>query len=87
MPESWGTVVEAPHPEAAKLFIDWFIGLPGQTAYGQEMAYNSLRSDVPPPAGRVSPSELKLLFPTDWDAFIKTHPQFVKEWNKITGMR
>ena len=87
VPESWGAVKEAPHPEAAKLFVDWFIGLPGQTAYGQILMYNSLRTDVAPPPGGVSPSELKLLFPSDWDAFLKSHPQFVKEWNKITGMR
>ena len=87
VPESWGAVKEAPHPEAAKLFIDWFIGLPGQNAYGQDLMYNSLRTDVTPPPGGVSPAEMKLLFPKDWDAFIKTHGQFVKEWNKITGMR
>jgi iron(III) transport system substrate-binding protein len=87
VPEGWGVVQEAPHPEAAKLYIDWFLGVPGQTGYGQTLAYNSLRSDVPPPAGGVRASDLKLLFPDDWDAFLKTHTQFVREWDKITGMR
>ena len=87
VPESWGAVKEAPHQEAAKLFLDWFIGLPGQNAYGTDLMYNSLRTDVTPPPGGVSPAQMKLLFPTDWDAFIKTHTQFVKEWDKITGMR
>jgi len=87
VPESWGVVQEAPHPEAAKLFIDWFLGVPGQTGYGQTLSYNSLRTDVEPPPGGVRPSELKLLFPDDWDAFLKTHTQFVREWDKITGMR
>jgi iron(III) transport system substrate-binding protein len=85
--ESWGVVAEAPHPEAAKLFLDWFLGVPGQTGYGEELAYNSLRSDVPPPRGGVKATDLKVLFPTDWDAFLKTHAQFVREWNKITGLR
>ncbi len=87
VPESWGAVKEAPHPEAARLFVDWFIGQPGQNAYGQDLMYNSLRTDVAPPPGGISPSEMKLLFPQDWEAFLKTHGQFVKEWNKITGMR
>jgi iron(III) transport system substrate-binding protein len=87
VPEGWGAIKEAPHPEAARLFIDWFLGLPGQNAYGQDLMYNSLRTDVTPPPGGVSPATMKLLFPRDWDAFIKTHTQFVKEWDKITGMR
>jgi hypothetical protein len=28
-----------------------------------------------------------VLAPTDWDAFLKTHTQFVREWDKMTGMR
>jgi iron(III) transport system substrate-binding protein len=87
VPESWGAVKEAPHPEAAKLFLDWFLGVPGQTGYAEVLAYNSLRSDVAPPAGGVKATELKLLFPDDWDAFLKTHTQFVREWDKITGLR
>ena len=23
----------------------------------------------------------------DWDAFLKTHTQFVREWDKVTGLR
>jgi iron(III) transport system substrate-binding protein len=87
VPEGWGAILEAPHQEAAKLFLDWFIGLPGQNAYGQDLMYNSLRTDVTPPPGGVAPTEMKLLFPEDWDAFIQTHGQFVKEWDKITGLR
>jgi iron(III) transport system substrate-binding protein len=87
VPESWGVVQEAPHPEAAKLFLDWFLGVPGQTGFGQVLDYNSLRADVPPPTGGMRASDLKLLFPDDWDAFLKTHTQFVREWDKITGMR
>jgi iron(III) transport system substrate-binding protein len=85
--ESWGIVKEAPHPEAAKLFLDWFLGVPGQTGYGEVLAYNSMRSDVPAPLGGVKATDLKVLSPTDWDAFLKTHAQFVREWNKLTGMR
>jgi iron(III) transport system substrate-binding protein len=87
VPEFWGVVKEAPHPEAAKLFLDWFLGVPGQKGYGEVLSYNAMRADVPPPPGGVNATELKLLFPSDWDAFLKTHTQFVREWDKITGLR
>ncbi len=86
-PSIYGAVAEAPHPEAAKLFMDWFMGVPGQTAMVKAMALHSLRADVAPPAGGVPITEFKLLAPDDWDAFLKTHNQFVKEWDKIVGMR
>jgi iron(III) transport system substrate-binding protein len=85
--EPWGVIKEAPHPEAAKLFLDWFLGVPGQTANAQALFYNSLRADVPPPPGGVNASEFKLLFPQDWADFEQTHTQFVREWDKLTGLR
>jgi iron(III) transport system substrate-binding protein len=85
--EPWGVIKEAPHPEAAKLFLDWFLGVPGQTANAQALFYNSLRADVPPPPGGVNASQFKLLFPQDWHDFEQTHTQFVREWDKLTGLR
>jgi len=85
--QPWGLIKEAPHPEAAKLFLDWFLSVPGQTAYVQILYYHSLRPDVPPPPGGVAASEFKLLIPKDWQDFEKTHTQFVREWDKLTGLR
>lgn len=82
-----GAVDQAPHPEAAKLFMDWFTGVPGQQAYVNASALYSARTDVKPPAGGVPITEFKQLIPSDWDAFLKTHPAFVKEWNSMVGMR
>ena len=39
------------------------------------------------PPGGVPLTEFKLIVPEDWDAFLKTHKQFVTEWNKMVGMR
>ncbi len=86
-PSIFGAVNEAPHQEAAKLFMDWFMGAPGQTAYVKASALHSLRADVAPPAGGAPITAFKLLVPEDWDAFLKTHSQFVKEWNAMVGMR
>ncbi len=82
-----GMVDKAPHPEAAKLFLDWLMGAPGQAGYVKGMALYSLRTDVAPPAGGDPITSFKLLSPTDWDAFLKTHRAFVSDWDKIVGMR
>jgi iron(III) transport system substrate-binding protein len=81
-----GAVDHAPHPEAAKLFMDWYTGVPGQTAYVAASSLYSARADVPPPQGAIPISQIKLLIPDDWDAFLKTHSQFVKVWNRMVGM-
>ena len=86
-PETWGLISEAPHPAAAQLFMDWLLGLPGQVAIGNALHLNSPRDDAPPPPGGVSVSKLKLIFPSDWAAFIKTRPEFAEEWDKMTGLR
>ncbi len=86
-PQPWGIVKEAPHPAAAQLFMDWFLSVPGQTGNAEVLLTHSARSDVPPPPGGVSINEFKVLTPTDWHEFEQTHAQFVREWNKITGLR
>jgi iron(III) transport system substrate-binding protein len=86
-PETYGVVADAPHPEAARLFMDWFLGVPGQIAAGRGLFLNSARADVPPPPGGVNIGELKLLFPSDWGAFLASRTQFTRFWDKMMGMR
>ena len=86
-PSLTGAVDQAPHPEAAKLFMDWFTGVPGQQAYVNATSLYSARTDVNPPKDGVPITAFKQLIPEDWDAFLKTHAQFVKEWNGMVGMR
>ena len=86
-PSVTGAVDQAPHPQAARLFMDWFTGVPGQQAYVNATSLYSARLDVNPPAGGVPITEFKQLIPSDWDAFLKTHSRFVKEWNAMVGMR
>lgn len=86
-PSIYGAIAEAPHPEAAKLFMDWLMGVPGQTELVKATSLHSVRADVAPPPGGAPITDFKLLTPDDWDAFLKTHNQFVKEWDKMVGMR
>jgi hypothetical protein len=30
---------------------------------------------------------MKVIAVDDWDAFLKSRPQFVSEWDKMTGLR
>ncbi len=85
--ETYGIVADGPHPNAAQLFMDWFLSPIGQKALADALALHSPREDVPPPPGAVSLKEMKLLIPADWDAFEKDRPSFAKEWDRIVGAR
>jgi len=85
--ETYGIVADGPHPNAGKLFMDWFLSPVGQKALADALALHSPREDVPPPPGAVPLSKMKLLIPADWDAFEKDRPSFAKEWDRIVGAR
>jgi iron(III) transport system substrate-binding protein len=83
-----GVVNKAPHPEAARLFVDWALSRRGQQVYQNQkiLLYGSLRADAGPmPTGKRL-SDFKLLFPSDWNDFAASHAAFVKEWNSIMGL-
>jgi iron(III) transport system substrate-binding protein len=85
--ETYGIVSEAPHPNAAELFMDWFLAPVGQQALSDALLLHSPRDDVPAPAGSVPLKDMKLLIPADWNAFEKDRPEFAKEWDRIVGVR
>jgi iron(III) transport system substrate-binding protein len=87
VPETYGIVADGPHPNAAQLFMDWFLSPIGQKALSEALLLHSPRDDVPPPAGGVPLKEMKLLVPADWVAFEKDRPSFAKQWNRIVGAR
>ncbi len=80
-----GMLEKAPHPEAAKLFIDWFLSPLGQAVQTQLTFAYSPRTDVPPPAGAVPLSEMNILKP-DWKEYIALQSKYVREWNALAGM-
>jgi iron(III) transport system substrate-binding protein len=83
----YGAIEGAPHPEAAKLMLDWFLGKPGQASLQNNHFLSSPRTDMEPPPGGIPTGQMKVLLVDDWDAYLKARPQFVREWDKITGMR
>jgi iron(III) transport system substrate-binding protein len=83
-----GVVNKAPHPEAAKLFVDWALSNRGQSVNQTQtiLLYGSVKNDAPPMATGKKLADFKLLFPADWTDFQASHSVFVKEWNSIMGL-
>ena len=83
-----GVVNKAPHPEAAKLFVDWALSNRGQAVNQTQtiLLYGSVKNDAPPMATGKKLADFKLLFPTDWADFQASHSVFVKEWNSLMGL-
>lgn len=86
-PEVWGVVKEAPHPQAARLLYDWLLSPLGQKAYAESTFMQSVREDVAPPEGSKPISEIKLLMPEDWAAYLGTRREFVRLWSTMSGLR
>src|SRR5258705_908143 len=86
-PETWGLPTNGPHPNAARLYLDWLLSPLGQKAITEYLYLHSPRADVPPPPGGLPLSQLRLLLPEDWHAFLASRPEFVREWDRLTGMR
>jgi iron(III) transport system substrate-binding protein len=86
-PEVWGIVENAPHPNAARLFLDWFLSPVGQQPFMEALFMHSPRVDVPAPPGAVSTGEMKLLFPSDWQDFLASRTAFNRQWDAMAGRR
>lgn len=86
-PETWGIPTDGPHPNAARLFLDWLLSELGQKAIGDNLYTHSPKQGAAPPPGGEPLDKLKLLLPTDWEAFLKSRTEFAKEWDKYTGLR
>ncbi|HVY14946.1 MAG TPA: extracellular solute-binding protein [Rhodopila sp.] len=85
-PGVWGVVADTPHPEAAKLFMDWLLSAPGQTAYDKVAYLSSPRPDAAPPPGGKSTGEMKLLYPSDWQDFLATTTPYQRQWAHVSGV-
>ncbi|MBS0240559.1 MAG: extracellular solute-binding protein [Proteobacteria bacterium] len=83
-----GVVEKAPHPNAARLYLDWAASKRGQT-YVQNhpnLYYGSVRNDAGPMPTGEKLGEFKLLFPQDWDEYASMRDRFTKEWNAMQGL-
>lgn len=63
-------VDKAPHPNAAKLFVNWLLSKDGQTVWTREVQTNSRRLDVPPGAADRAPERGKKYVQIDHEELI-----------------
>ena len=75
---------KAPHPNAAKVFINWFLSKEGQTLYSRTARAESARLDVPNDhlnkADRRDP-KVKYFISED-ESFLKKKREYEKKWAK-----
>jgi iron(III) transport system substrate-binding protein len=86
-PESWGIPTDGPHPNAAQLYMDWFLSDLGQKAMADNLYLHSARAGAAAPPGGEPLEKLKLLMPADWETFLKSRTEFAREWDRYTGLR
>ncbi|WP_457090533.1 ABC transporter substrate-binding protein [Microvirga sp. P5_D2] len=86
-PEIWGLASQAPHPEAARLFLDWFLSPLGQKLQADNIYLHSPRSDVAPPPGGKKIDDLKLMFLEETPELLQKRREFVKMWSAMSGLR
>jgi iron(III) transport system substrate-binding protein len=74
----------APHPNAARLFIDFTLSREGNTLLAHDIfsAYSS-RPDVPPPAGQLPFAETRPLFPQDLADYEKAAASFPEHFDSL----
>ena len=83
-----GVVDKAPHPQAARLFVDWLASVRGQKVYQDDpnIYYGSVRKDAPPMPGGLRLSDFKLLIPQDMADYLASRATFNKDWNAMLGL-
>jgi iron(III) transport system substrate-binding protein len=79
-----GIIAGAPHPNAAKLFIDFILSQEGQRLLNTDLyGMYSMRADVPPPAGQKPLAETHPLLPTDLDDYVKASAAFPQHFDEL----
>jgi iron(III) transport system substrate-binding protein len=79
-----GIVAGAPHPNAARLFIDFILSQEGQRLLDTELyGMYSMRADVAAPAGQKPLSEIHPLLPTDRDDYLRASADFPRHFDEV----
>ncbi len=86
-PGVMGLINKAPHPNAAKVFINWLLSKEGQTLYSRTNLTQSSRVDIPTehldPFGVRDPK--KKYFNSENEDFLLRQPEFSKNAKQIFG--
>lgn len=78
---------KAPHPAAARVFINWMLSKEGQTVWSRATGYQSARIDVP--TDHLAPYNLRVsnlnYFDTENEDFLEKQPEQSKQAREIFG--
>lgn len=83
-PGAAGIFKNAPHPNAAKLFMDWSLSEEGQNVIVEKLGGMSLLAGTKKPEG--APADVKVWVPDNAE-FDSLRGPWVKEWDAIYGYR
>lgn len=74
---------DAPHPNAARLFVDWVLSPEGQQVMVDSIGDYSARDDVAPPSGSPRLADLKKLLPDSYEKLLESKTAFIEEWKTL----
>ncbi len=79
-----GILAGAPHPNAAKLFMDFILSREGQELLNTKLyGMYSMRADVPPPAGQKQLTDIHPLLPTDRESYVQASKNFPQHFQDL----
>jgi iron(III) transport system substrate-binding protein len=84
--EPWTAAIltRAPHPNAARLFLDFLLSREGQALYVETMGWTSARADVPPPGFKEMPRAVKILESgLSPEESLKVRDGYVAKWKQL----
>ena len=87
--EPWtiGILRRAPHPNAARLFIDFVLSQEGQTIYVREMGWTSARKDVEGHSFKEMPAEVKTIDAgMSPEESLKVRDSYVEKWKQLWNL-
>jgi iron(III) transport system substrate-binding protein len=87
--EPWtaGILKRAPHPNAAKLYLDFLLSPEGQAIYVKLMGWSSARSDVPAPDIKEAPADVETIkTELSLEEALKVRAGYVAKWKQSWGL-
>lgn len=79
-----GILAGAPHPNAAKLFLNFILSQEGQELLDSKLyGMYSMRSDVPPAPGQRPLTEVHALLPTDSRDYLQASHDFARQFEEL----
>ena len=83
-PGTAGIFKTAQNPNAAKLFLNWFLSLEGQNTMVDQLGFASLLKGAKPPPGATA--DIKLWVP-DNKEYEELRDAWIEEWNVMFGYK